>query len=46
MRTYDVAPDGRFVMIELDTGSLAAQATSLQFVEHWFEELTRLVPIP
>jgi len=44
---YDVAPDGRFVMIK----SSAPQATDAQslpdqltVVTHWFEELNRLVP--
>ena len=44
---YDVAPDGRFVMIT----SSAPQATDapslpdqLTVVTHWFEELDRLVP--
>ena len=44
---YDVAPDGRFVMIK----SSAPQATDAQplpdqltVVTHWFQELNRLVP--
>jgi len=35
---YDVAPDGRFVVIKVD------QPPTLLFVENWFEELKRLVP--
>ena len=47
-RTYDVAPDGRFLMIKVgattDDGS--APTTQIILVEHWFEELKRLVPSP
>ena len=39
-RYYDVAPDGRFLMI-LDT---SVEGEDLVFVEHWVEELNRLVP--
>jgi serine/threonine protein kinase/Tol biopolymer transport system component len=39
---YEVAPDGRFIMIEL--GPSAAPPTQITLVQHWFEELTRLVP--
>ena len=42
-RTYDVAPDGRFVMIE---PSEADKPASLVLVKNWFEELKRLVPSP
>lgn len=45
IRTYDVAPDGRFLMVERDTRSVASRATSLQFVEHWVEELKARVPV-
>ena len=44
---YDVAPDGRFVMIgaapeaEADTG---AENADIVLVQHFFEELKRLVP--
>ena len=41
-RTYDIAPDGqRFRMIKAD--QIAAPA-SLVVVQHWGEELKRLVP--
>jgi hypothetical protein len=40
-RTYDVAADGRFLMIEPNESSRAA---SLILVKNWFEELKRLVP--
>ena len=36
-RTYDLAPDGRFVMITLGAGSIVV-------VENWLDELRRLVP--
>ncbi len=40
-RTYDVAPDGRFLMIRIANQS----ATPLVVVLNWFEELKRLAPI-
>ena len=44
--TYDVAPDGRFLMIKTgattDDGS--APTAQIVLVENWFEELKRLVP--
>ncbi len=41
--TYDVAPDGRFLMIAPSETPVAAQ-TSVRLVLNWFEELERLVP--
>jgi len=44
-RAYDLAPDGRFIVIrpaEEETGS--GTAPSLILVQNWFEELKRLVP--
>ena len=44
-RPYDVAPDGRFVMIrsgETDAGGAAA--SNMILMQNWFEELKRLVP--
>jgi serine/threonine-protein kinase len=41
-RTYDVAADGRFVMIKPAAANEAEQA-SLIIVQHWGEELKRLV---
>ena len=38
---YDVAPDGRFVMIRADESS---GPTQINVVLNWFEELKRLVP--
>ena len=47
-RTYDVAPDGRFLMIKegatTDDGS--APTAQITVVLNWFEELQRLVPSP
>jgi serine/threonine-protein kinase len=40
-RTYDVAEDGRFVMVE---PSEDAPTPTLVVVRNWFEELKRLVP--
>ena len=42
MRTYDVAPDGRFLMI--DRGTPRPTHTSIRVVLNWFDELERLVP--
>ena len=48
-RTYDLAPDGqRFLMVKdaaLTDGSGTATQEQIVFVEHWFEELKRLVPV-
>jgi len=43
---YDVAKDGRFLMIKPkgDPASEGAPPTNLIVVQHWFEELKRLVP--
>jgi hypothetical protein len=45
-RTYDVSPDGqRFLMIKAaDASDKTSTPTSIVVVEHWFEELKRLVP--
>jgi hypothetical protein len=40
-RTYDVSPDGRFLMIERN---LEVGATSMVLIQNWAEELKRLVP--
>jgi len=45
-RPYDLAPDGRFLIIrsgEADAGG--ATAPQIVVVQHWFEELKRLVPV-
>jgi serine/threonine-protein kinase len=44
-RTYDVSPDGsRFLMIKSATPSTNSPTIQLVVVQHWFEELKRLVP--
>ncbi len=44
-RTYDVSPDGsRFLMIKGAAPSTNSSAVQLVVVQHWFEELKRLVP--
>jgi serine/threonine-protein kinase len=44
-RSYDISPDGRrFLMIKEVGPDGTAQPTSLVVVQHWFEELKRLVP--
>ncbi len=42
-RNYDVAPDGRFLMLKGEDGAKPA-AYRLHVVLNWFEELKRLVP--
>ena len=41
-RSYDVGPDGRLLMIQ-PLGE--APRPSFVLVQHWFEELKRLVPV-
>jgi hypothetical protein len=43
-RPYDVAPDGRFVIIRSVQTEDAGQAPSLILVQNRTEELKRLVP--
>ena len=40
-RVYDVAPDGRFLIVQ---AAQADAAPEIVVVQHWFEELKRLVP--
>jgi hypothetical protein len=40
--SYDVFPDGRFIMI--DPGQSGSPAAQISLVQNWFEELKRLVP--
>jgi len=44
LRTYDVARDGRFVMVQRASGLSAPEVRSLRVVLNWHEELKRLVP--
>lgn len=39
---YDVAPDGRFIMVEADPSDAAPPQITL--IQNWFEELRRRVP--
>jgi len=44
-RTYDVSPDGqRFLMIKAPVTDASAAPPALIVVQHWDEELKRLVP--
>ena len=45
-RTYDVAPDGRFLMVKGAATDPTAAPAGLVVVQHWGEELKRLVPTP
>jgi serine/threonine-protein kinase len=45
-RPYDIAPDGRFVMIRSGQAEAGGgTASNLIVVQNWFEELKRLVPV-
>ena len=44
LRDYDVAPDGRFLMVKLNQAEIGSPAR-LVLVQNWFEELKRLVPV-
>jgi hypothetical protein len=41
---YDVAPDGRFLLLKNDSPDGVAARRSIVVVQHWTEELKRLVP--
>ena len=45
IRTYDVAPDGRFLMIQSEAATQPdAAPSSIVVVQNWFEELKQRVP--
>jgi hypothetical protein len=45
-RPYDIAPDGRFLIIRSSQPeAAAAPPPNLILVQNWFEELKRLVPV-
>ena len=44
-RPYDIAPDGRFLIIRSGQAEAGGgTASNLILVQNWFEELKRLVP--
>ena len=43
IRVYDVAPDGRFLMV-LDVERPPMKATHMILVQNWFDEVKRHVP--
>ena len=46
-RSYDVSPDGqRFLMITVPKTDAGAPPPTLIVVQHWDEELKRLLPMP
>ena len=46
-RSYDVAPDGRFLIIRaVEEGAAEGTASNLVVVLNWFEELKQKVPVP
>jgi hypothetical protein len=44
-RSYDVAPDGRFLMLRAEQAAAAPAPSSIVVVQNWTEELKRLVPV-
>jgi Tol biopolymer transport system component len=47
-RNFDITPDGRQLLVVLpaDVGDDGARTARISVVQHWFEELRRLAPIP
>ena len=43
-RSYDIAPDGQRFLVIKEAGGETAAPPSLVVVQHWLEELKRLVP--
>jgi hypothetical protein len=43
LRGYDIAPDGRFLVVQQESQSREA-VTKIHITLNWFEELKRLVP--
>jgi Tol biopolymer transport system component len=43
-RAWDVAPDGRFLLLKRDTSVSADPSREVVLVQNWFEELKRLAP--
>jgi serine/threonine-protein kinase len=45
-RPYDIAPDGRFLIIRSDQAeAVSGPAPQIVVVQNWFQELKRLVPV-
>ncbi len=40
-RTYDVAPDGRFLLIKEPAGAAVTTAPTIVVVEHWLDEVRK-----
>ena len=45
-RTYDISPDGQRLLMVKEGGGGSAAPASLVVVQHWLDELKRLVPTP
>lgn len=47
-RVFDVAQDGRFLMIKEPTATEGASISQAQIIliQNWFQELTERVPVP
>jgi len=41
-RAWDVAPDGRFLIVKADPATQGTESRDLILVQHWDEELKRL----
>ena len=44
-RTYDLAPDGRFLMVKATADDQTGPTAQVVLVRNWLEELKRLVPV-
>ena len=45
-RNYDVAPDGRFLMIQSAASDVGEAAPEITAALNWLEELLERVPVP
>ena len=45
-RPYDIAPDGRFLMVKSVSEPDEVEPPTINVVQNWHEELQRLVPVP
>ena len=46
-RSYDVAPDGRFLVVKAGTSTTDnSKVGQIILIQNWFDELQRLVPVP
>jgi hypothetical protein len=43
-RPWDIAPDGRFLMLKDSSSQSIDESRQIILVQNWFKELTRAVP--